>query len=550
MGALDVLERWRRDHDVTFDYYLLDCFWFEQPGDYTSFDPDTWPNGFEPARGRMQELGLKPGLWLDTTGAAAAGWRPWEEGEDEHGYAPWAESLNARNGWSHCLFDGPYADGLRRAMLHACEEWGVRLFKFDFADFLAVTPRHRHLCAGEVYRRNVAAFRGICRDVRERHPDLLILAYNGFAYAPAYLGNTTGRVVPGIESHWLDVIDYLYSGDPRPADAPCGSLRRAVDAYQDHMVRKFHHSGIPLDRIDDHGCMVGNTNTIYYLGKRGWRGAWVRSLARGGRKAHFYGDVGLLDDDDVRFLKKARELFFDLFRGGAMTRPVGGVPCQSPWHGFLTGDGGDGLLTLVNMRAEPTEINLSRLKSAEAAVLFHDEGYTPGIDVKDDDLCIRLAPEQMVLIGLGRKSGEAFRLGRNVDADPVPSNGRPLALDFESEDEGLTCRTSGQLFATRGRDEFDTLRLSFRLRENQNAHRQRTRGGKAISDVLRIEVEADGQSVSPRRLVPDVACWAGCSWATGLYPLEPIADADEVAIRFSCAESEVDVFGDAWLQKR
>ena len=77
MGVLDTLERWRRDHDVGFDYYLLDCFWFEQPGDYTRFNPETWPGGFEPALRRMQELGMKPGLWLDTTGGRVTGHQPW-----------------------------------------------------------------------------------------------------------------------------------------------------------------------------------------------------------------------------------------------------------------------------------------------------------------------------------------------------------------------------------------------------------------------------------------------------------------------------------------
>ncbi|MFO8008881.1 MAG: hypothetical protein R6V05_14230, partial [Candidatus Brocadiia bacterium] len=155
MEALDVLERWQREHGVSFDYYLLDCFWFKQPGDYTSFDPEMWPDGFEPARRRMEDLGMTPGLWLDTTGAAVAGWRPWSSREAEHGWAPWAESLDVHSNWSYCLFDGPYGDGLRRVMLHAVEQWGVGLFKFDFADFRAVSERCRHLDEGEVYRRNV-----------------------------------------------------------------------------------------------------------------------------------------------------------------------------------------------------------------------------------------------------------------------------------------------------------------------------------------------------------------------------------------------------------
>jgi len=365
MRVLDTFSRWKADHGVGFDYCLIDCFWFEQPGDYRSFNPETWPNGFGPARRRMEELGMTPGLWLDTTGGRVAG-------RDE-----WADSLDVNDGASHCLFDGPYAADLEDAMLHAIEQWGVGMFKFDFADFHAVSARRRDMARGEIYSRNVTALRSLCRRVRSKHPEVVMLAYNRFAYYDGYYSDTTGDIVPGVEPAWLDVMDYVYSGDPRPADVPCASLRRAVDMYQDHAVHKFHHSGLPLERIDDHGCMVGTTNTIYYLGKRGWRRTWLQSLGRGGRKAHFYGDVTLLSDEDVRFLGRARELFFDLFRQGAPTRMVGGVPCQSPWHGFRTGSAGDGLLVVVNATAEPLEMEFPLEGLEEAQVLFHDAGFEP-----------------------------------------------------------------------------------------------------------------------------------------------------------------------------
>jgi hypothetical protein len=155
----------------------------------------------------------------------------------------------------------------------------------------------------------------------------------------------------------------------------------------------------------------------------------------------------------------------------------------------------------------------------------------------------------MVLVGLGRKSEEECRLGTNVGGDPVPADSERLPLDFGPHDRGVVCRTSGDALTARAGERFDTLRLSFRLRKDQNAHRQRTRDGDAISDVLSIEVAADGRAVPARRLVPDVPVWSGCSWVTGLYPLEPVWKADEVILRFTCPEAEVDVFAEAWLQR-
>lgn len=549
MRALDALKHWRDAHGLTFDYYLLDCFWFDQPGDYTRFDRKMWPDGFEPARRRMEELGMKPGLWLDTTGAAVAGWRPWQEGPAEHGWEPWSGSLDRNGEWSYCLFDGPYAEGLLDAMVHAVEEWGVGLFKFDFANFRAVTERCGHLDEGEVYARNVAAFKDVLRRVRERAPGVVFLAYNGFAYAGDYLGRTTDPVVPGVEPHWLKVIDYLYSGDPRPADAPCTSLRRAVDVYQDHMVRKFHRSGIPLSRIDDHGCMVGDTNTIYYLGKRGWRRTWVQSLARGSRKAHLYGDVTLLDDQDVRFLKSARDLFFGLFREGAATRSVGGVPAQSPWHGFLTGDAEDGLLCVVNSGAGERRATLELSGLGSARVLFHDEGRVPTCDTAGDTLSVTLAPEQMALVGLGRCAEERFELGTNVGGDPVPGRAERLELDFAAEGNGLVCGVPAAEVMTQAEaGGFDELRLSVRLRQEGRAYRRACPRNEVPSDVLGIRIEADGREVPPRRRVPQVKVWSGCSWVTCVYGLEDLREADELRITFRCPDPEPEAFAEAWLQ--
>ncbi len=531
MRALDALEHWRDVHGFSFDYYLLDCFWFESPGDYMRFKADAWPQGFGPALDRIRALGMAPGLWLDTTGGRVSG------------HEPWGPSLNVHDNWAHCLFDGPYGQGLQDAMLHACAEWGVRLFKFDFANFYAVSPRFAHLEAGQAYARNVEAFRAILRRVREQYPDVVILAYNGFVYARDYLDNTTQAVVPGIEEHWLDVIDYVYSGDPRPADVPCTSLRRAVDMYQDHMVYKFRHSGIPLGRIDDHGCMVGTTNTIYYLGRRGVRRTWVQSLARGGRKAHFYGDPTLLDDEDVRFLGSARAVFFDLFERGAATRPVGGVPCQSAWHGFRTGDAQDGLVVLVNSTAGRQEVRLQVEGLERARVLFHDEGYEPECALDGHGMALTLAPEEMALVGLGVKAAQECVLGTNAGGDAVSADSRRIELPFEAGQ----CTVAGTELA-RAAEGFDTLRLSFRLRRRGEAVRKAATRDKPVCESLRIEVSADGRPVAARRMVPDVKVWSGCSWVTGLYALSDLRGAREVGIRFTCPDPESTVIAEAWAQ--
>ncbi|MHC4591252.1 MAG: alpha-amylase family protein, partial [Planctomycetota bacterium] len=481
MDVLDVLERWRAKHGVRFDYYVFDAFWFDQPGDYKSFHPDMWPNGFGPALQRIKALGMTPGLWFDVTGGQVLGHKPWEP------------SLDISGGRSYCLFDGPYGPGLQEGMRHAAEAWGVRLFKFDLANFYAVTEKFRDLDAGEIYARNVAAYRRVLEGVRAQFPDVVYLAYNGFDHVPGYMETTTGAVVPGIDPAWLDVLDYVYSGDTRPADTPCTSLSRSTTLYQDHMVYKFHRSGYPMARIDDCGCMVGNTNTIYYLGATGWRRNWVQHLARGSRKPHFYGDVHLLSDEDAAFVKAGADLFFDLYATGAETRMVGGVPCQSPWHGFLTGNADNGLLAVVNSTPARIEAAVSVDGLEAAHVLFHDEGWAPECEVRGDGLSVRLAPEQMALLGLGEKATDECVLGAEVGGDAVTPDSVRLDLPFVFAEGRAECTVPGSALAGPGRGEHSALRVSFRLRERNRAYRHAVSRDQVVTDAMTVSVEADGR---------------------------------------------------------
>jgi len=65
LRALDTLERWRKSFGVTFDYYLLDAFWFDPGAPYTAFKKPHWPDGFTHASDRIRSLGMLPGLWYD-----------------------------------------------------------------------------------------------------------------------------------------------------------------------------------------------------------------------------------------------------------------------------------------------------------------------------------------------------------------------------------------------------------------------------------------------------------------------------------------------------
>ncbi|MBC7321321.1 hypothetical protein H5T89_11835 [bacterium] len=531
LEVLDRLKYWK-EKGIIFDYYLFDAFWFDPNGDYKQFKKTHWPNGFKKVRETIEELGMKPGLWFDINGFTS----PKNE--------IWKDSLTS-DGRSYCLFDGPYSEGFLDALVYAYKEWGIRMFKLDFANFRAVTPRlEGKLTIDEIYLKNTQALKDILKRFRTLCPKAVILAYNGYELMPGYISNTSYPIVKGVDPSWLEVFDYMYSGDPRPADVPCISFRRSIDLYQDHMVYKFNYSGLPLYRIDDHGCMIGNTNTIYYLGKTSWRRSWIMTLIRGSKKAHLYGNLHLLDDSDLEFLKVSRDLFFSLYEAGLETSVIG-VPLRDPWHGFLLGGPSKGLLALVNSSpiSQFLEVHIPGIKRVKA--IFKDAGADIDIEVSLDTLSLTLSPEQMVLLGLGEMA-DVEDLGECKD-EPVPREAKFGNIVFRrtsrNEIEGFLNPIEGQF-----------LRLSVQLFDKDIALRLKAQkegpNGKepAIQDYISVFGYQGDNEIPIYSWEPNRAVWAGCSWMNVMYKLDSVRDNCplRISIKFNI-ESTVTPKVSSWI---
>jgi len=529
MTALDALERWKRAHGFGFDYYLLDAFWFDPRGAYKEFKKTHWPRGFERARARMAELGMRPGLWYDVNSSLLD-------------VAAWEKSVDAGDR-CYSLSSGPYAKGLEEAWRHAIREWGVRLFKLDFANFWAAAKGSKEP-PFEVYSKSIAALRQILRRLRDEYPDLAVIAYNGTERWGGFLGRPVGSpLADGFDLSWLDIFDYQYSGDPRPGDLPRTDLRRSIDIFQDHQVWLLWRCGFPLDRIDDHGCMVGDTNTIFYQGAHGLRRSYLATLARGGKRDIYYGDPTLPLPADVDFMRRARELFFGAFRSGLGAVPVGGEPGACPWHGFLTGGGARGLLYLVNgsFTAQEVSLHLSGLSRAE--VLFRDSGPEVGVSVSRERLSVELAPEQMALVGLGEYARSELDLGVS-DASRQPRSMGLLPLVMRDGPGGALSGEIGRRLSAREHlfvvaqafnaadfsDSGPGLPLPRRF-GGQTCAKGPRRQRPLTHEQVAISVEHGRKALEPAKLVPDVPVWAGISWVAKMYDAGSVAGRAPLAVR-------------------
>lgn len=513
-SELDALAAWRSSAGLRFDVFQIDCLWFDPAAGYRHFRRPHWPDGPDRVLRRIRDLGMTPGLWFSTNGARLN--------------VPAWEASRAGDRWHYSLADGPYAAALEDGMTHAAEAWGVRFFKLDFAQFDA--PAHGSgRNAADNRRASVSRLREILRRLRSRYPDVHVVTHCGF---PARNDSELlGSPRPyGADPAWMETVDRMFSGDPHPGDRPQTNLARSIDVFQDRQVWKTHRDGFPLDRIDDHGAVMGRTNTAQCRGRAGFLRTWVAQLARGGRRAFLYGDPTVLTDDDARFMEASRGLFFDAWTRGATARFVSdGEPGLAPWHGVLTGDAVAGLLYVVNPHPRRVAVRCPLPGPLSARVLFHD-GRAPAPEAGRDALAVDLAPEQCVLVGLGRYADERWALPPETD-DPPPAEMR--TLDVETSEAGgvvaaelkSPLRPGERLFATAEalsppieRSEpplpFRFARQSLRASDDRSPHAHRE---------VEITLEHGGRAAPPARQIPDVPVWSGISWVARLYDPPPAA---------------------------
>jgi hypothetical protein len=503
-GALSNMDRLRDVAGLTFDYFQLDAFWFDPELGYRHFKKPNWPLGFEPVCEEIRTRGMVPGLWYSTNGA-------WLNVD------AWSPS-RAASGGCYSLVDGPYTEILLGDLLYAAEHWGVRYFKFDFAHF-------ETRAAGadgeedETRAASTRVFVDICRSLKRAYPDSKIVTYTGFS-----LGGGNGPISLNEPFGWdtslFEVVDVAFSGDPQPTDIPQSALVSNLDLFQDYNVWKMHREGIPLTRIEDCGALIAATNTAAYRGRSGFRRTHVGTLARGARRDMFYGDLGLLTDDDAIGMVKTRALFFDAYSRDLETSVIADKgPGLDPWHGFLTGGGTRGLVYLVNPTQLVQRATVKRPTLAAARILFHTGASVPPLQTQPDELSVELLPEQVVVVGLGAYADPSCGLGSEDDA-PLVGPGRLLAGAFRKQGSGLV----GDFDAIGG-DEI--LEITIRVQDcapnhypggNEYRFGVPTQANSATPTrvPLPISVMAEGES-GPAELItviPDVPIWAGISWTT------------------------------------
>jgi hypothetical protein len=498
---------------VRFDYYLMDAFWYGRDGAYRTWRQPHWPHGPDAWLERCAAAGVKPGLWVTANTLCKMDCPP-----------AWRASLDVEHQSLCCFHGGFLADYVQ--MLHDWYERGVRLFKFDFAHFDAAPSSLRHvMLPTEIRSTNVAAWRGAMKAFRREHPEVLLIAYNGFEDVGLQHG-TGSPLAKALDPRWLEVFDALYCGDPRPADVPAMNFWRAKDIYSDHMVRAYEWNGIPLKHIDNSGFMVGTTGTCYNRRTAAWQGMLILSLARGGWVNTYYGNLDLLDEAKGRWFGRVQGWYLDLQRTGVCST-FGAMPGTAAPYGFAALRDGHGLLAVVNPGQLVAELPLPVDASAALRLLFADAGFVPALG----QAAVCLGPEQMALIGVGNYAKPAFDLGLQEDVR-IPAESRLLAEFVGAENERQLQHTlpvppaSGRLrIVLRQRDPAGPLRLTGGAMPRR----------RPMGELLVVRVAQDGRPV-PVNIAYDKVIWSGLSWAVGEVDCAGLAPGRPITITLTTAD--------------
>ncbi len=337
LHVLGHMRKWQQA-GVRFDYFTLDTGWVDRSHDLTRFRPVAYPEGPSAVLSKVRQFGMRFGLWFATSWASESCWdyRPaW--GKREPPVFTWRNGYPALSSYpgSFCLAAEPYFQLLKSAVLHHIRTSGIRFLKLDGGNYACEDTSHGHLPG---------------RYAVEHMHDLLIeLAAAAHAEAPdLYILWYWGLRSPFWALHGDMIFESgLFMEGSGTSSTPGLHYRDSVTLAQDQNARNA--KTIPPMNKDSLGVWIADTRWGNFLGRERWREALVMDLGRGNLLwPNLWGDLYLLDDEDLRFMAEMQELAKRHERLLMGPRIDLGDPLDGRPYGYAYGDRGSGLVFLNN----------------------------------------------------------------------------------------------------------------------------------------------------------------------------------------------------------
>jgi hypothetical protein len=349
----ELLGKWQK-RGIQFDYYVPDVGWQDWTGDLTRFQPQGFPEGPDKVVKRVNELGMKWGLWFAGSFADwSCGLNPKiEPSRTMQAGGQWPEyryrdnvdaGLNGDR--QLCVASEPYFSILRDAILYHIRHHNLRFFKLDTGSYFCNSTTHHHLPGKYSTEASFDAVIEIARRAREAAPDIYIMWYWGIR-SPFFVLYGDSLFESRIAMEAASTGDY-----------PALYFRDAVTLALDQGAQ--FNDLIPAINKDSLGIWLTDTSWGNSMRKERWREAMVMDLGRGNLLfPQFWGELRWFTDEDVDFLARLQKLAKqneDLF---SRRHTILGDPWNNEVYGYSYFHGGHGFIFMNNVDFESRPVRL------------------------------------------------------------------------------------------------------------------------------------------------------------------------------------------------
>jgi hypothetical protein len=317
---------------------------------------------------------------------------------DHPGWANWVElftSVNTREK-RFCMAAEPYRTMVLQAIPRYVRELGLGCLKLDCITLHCTSSEHEHRSG----RYSVEAMMNVVLETvaacQEANPHLVLIWYWGFR-----------------SPWWLKYGDVAFDKGLKmeaasPASSPAPSYRHSVSLNVDQAIR--HASLLPLPLQDSLGVWLGNVSWANRMGKEDWRDAFLLDVSRGSAIVQLWGDVGLLNHEDVDYLARVLRWMRTTEGFYTTTVPVGGNAWRAEPYGYAQHTTSGAVVTLFNPRFEASVLSLELAAvgiDAHSLPLLYELYPFPGavadgITLVDSTLRISLKPFEVRCLELLR----------------------------------------------------------------------------------------------------------------------------------------------------
>jgi len=330
----------KREAGYQFDYYSVD-FWHDVRGDLIRFDPQRFPSGFAKIKAALDQIGVRPGLWIDSGGLPQ-----WTIGGNP---AVRPSMTDPKGGGILCRAAEPIKSMYAKAFVHHIKENGVRLLKFDNlgpgSQFpVCNNPNHGHLpgiYSLEAIHNSVIEF---LRVLDGACPDVVLMLYWGYR-SPWWLLHA---------DTYFDSGEHIEAASPTAFPAPYArdSVTQRLDQAQ------WVWKDVPALGRDSLGIWLSDWPWNSCIGKERWQEGFLMDICRGSLLAQVWTDSAWLSPPergqiaDFVALLKANPACF------ANPRSILGNPWNPEPYGYCCTDGARAFLAINNCCWQDSSIPL------------------------------------------------------------------------------------------------------------------------------------------------------------------------------------------------